>query len=189
MHFPNRDHLPTILKERNLTALGVEVGVQRGNFAAHILANWPGMLYLVDPWRHLDNYRDDANVGDVEQEEIYKTAMRQCLAATGGTEDRIRVYRELSLDAAKMFATLGIQFDFVYIDADHSYAAAKADIEAWLPLVRPGGILAGHDFVPDGEYSYGSFGVKRAVTERFASDVVFVSQENDGNAPSWLVFV
>lgn len=34
----------------------------------------------------------------------------------------------------------------VYLDADHNYAETKAAIEAWWPLVRPGGVLLGHDF-------------------------------------------
>ena len=52
------------------------------------------------------------------------------------------------------------QVDLVFLDADHSYAAVAADIAAWRPIVRPGGILCGHDF--------GSFlGVTRAVVEAF----------------------
>ncbi len=35
--------------------------------------------------------------------------------------------------------------DLVFIDGDHSYEAAKRDIEMWLPKVKPGGILCGHD--------------------------------------------
>lgn len=36
--------------------------------------------------------------------------------------------------------------DLIFLDAGHSYADVLADIEAWFPKVRPGGILAGHDF-------------------------------------------
>jgi predicted O-methyltransferase YrrM len=36
--------------------------------------------------------------------------------------------------------------DFVFIDGDHSYEACKADILAWLPKMKNGSILAGHDY-------------------------------------------
>ncbi len=36
--------------------------------------------------------------------------------------------------------------DAVFIDADHSEEAVSLDISAWWPKVKPGGILAGHDF-------------------------------------------
>lgn len=35
--------------------------------------------------------------------------------------------------------------DFAFIDADHSYEAVRRDILAWLPKMRDGGTLAGHD--------------------------------------------
>ncbi len=37
------------------------------------------------------------------------------------------------------------QFRFVFIDADHSYEATKADFENWSPLVGDQGIIAFHD--------------------------------------------
>jgi predicted O-methyltransferase YrrM len=36
--------------------------------------------------------------------------------------------------------------DLIFIDAEHSYDAALADIRAWAPRVRPGGVLCGHDY-------------------------------------------
>jgi MMP 1-O-methyltransferase len=33
----------------------------------------------------------------------------------------------------------------LWIDGDHSYAGVKADVEAWVPFVRPGGVIAFHD--------------------------------------------
>lgn len=36
--------------------------------------------------------------------------------------------------------------DLVFVDGDHSYRGAKDDILAWLPNIKPGGIMAVHDF-------------------------------------------
>jgi predicted O-methyltransferase YrrM len=52
--------------------------------------------------------------------------------------------------------------DWVFIDADHAYESVVKDLDAWLPKVRKGGIIAGHDFA-----EWPGFGVIRAVTERF----------------------
>lgn len=37
------------------------------------------------------------------------------------------------------------EFDFLFIDADHSYDGVKADFELWYPRVKSGGIVAFHD--------------------------------------------
>ena len=50
-------------------------------------------------------------------------------------------------------------FDMVFIDASHKYEDVKADILAWMPKVKQGGIIAGHDYVESQK------GVKRAVDE------------------------
>ena len=40
--------------------------------------------------------------------------------------------------------------DLLFIDGDHNYAAVKADLDLWLPSLKPGGILAMHDIdAPD----------------------------------------
>jgi len=36
--------------------------------------------------------------------------------------------------------------DFVYIDSWHHYSIVCMDIATWLPKVRPGGWIAGHDY-------------------------------------------
>ncbi len=36
-------------------------------------------------------------------------------------------------------------FNLVFIDADHSYAAVKRDLENWTPMIRVGGFVALHD--------------------------------------------
>ncbi len=65
-------------------------------------------------------------------------------------------------DSAKSAASFGDgSLDAVFIDAGHDYASVAADIDAWRPKVRAGGILAGHDF------SLRFPGVIQAVKERF----------------------
>lgn len=51
------------------------------------------------------------------------------------------------------------ELSFCFIDADHTYEGVLADIQNWRKKVKPGGILAGHDFIWDG--------VNKAVRECF----------------------
>ena len=49
----------------------------------------------------------------------------------------------------------GQPVDFLFIDGDHSYKGVRADFHLYAPLVRPGGIVAFHDIVPDHQTRYG----------------------------------
>ncbi len=49
----------------------------------------------------------------------------------------------------------GRQFDFLFIDGDHSYDGVRQDFAMYAPLVRPGGMIAFHDIVPDFRTRYG----------------------------------
>ena len=53
------------------------------------------------------------------------------------------VHAKPSVEAAKDFADASC--DVIFIDGDHSEPAVKADIISWLPKVKPGGVLCGHD--------------------------------------------
>lgn len=53
--------------------------------------------------------------------------------------------------------------DFVFIDGDHSYDGVMRDLVAWIPKVKVGGILAGHDYEWNAE-------VTKAVDFFFAHD-------------------
>ena len=49
----------------------------------------------------------------------------------------------------------GRKFDFLFIDGDHEYPGVLEDLIQWYPLVRPGGLIAFHDIVPDEEAKTG----------------------------------
>jgi hypothetical protein len=49
-----------------------------------------------------------------------------------------------SLQASDLYADQSL--DFVMLDAGHDHDSVRADILAWLPKVKTGGILAGDDY-------------------------------------------
>lgn len=60
--------------------------------------------------------------------------------------------------------------DVVFIDMGHTYEEVKNDIEIWLPKIKNGGYISGHD------YNHGWPGVWRAVNEKFGEENI-VSME------------
>ena len=175
----NRDEFPALLNAMNLTGTGAEVGVKCGVFSQYLLFHSKlSMLLLIDPWRHLDGYVDSCNVSD----ETFEGYLHATKINVGCFEGRYRIMRMLSLEAAVLIADGTL--DFVYLDADHSYAAVKADIAAWWPKVRKGGILAGHDYV-QGLINNSEFGVIQAVSEFAKATGQKVEVTTDSFFPSW----
>ncbi len=75
----------------------------------------------------------------------------------------ITKHKSSSVEAATKFSDNSL--DFVYIDAAHDYENVKKDITAWLPKVKIGGVIAGHDYHYDPNIQ-----VYEVVNEFFASD-------------------
>lgn len=147
--------------------IGCEVGVHRGQNVAVLLQQRPQLeMHLVDLWAATESYRRS---GDAlakrtphERQSDYQRANRAVAFAV----DRVMIRRGESTSAAAEH--LDGSLDFVFIDADHSYAACRADLEAWLPKVRRGGWIGGHDYGHRLEQA-GQWGVKRAVDESAAA--------------------
>lgn len=139
---------------------GVEIGVFTGAMSRHLLQRDDLTLCMVDAWKgNGESYKGDsgdwhASLTQEKQDAYFQSAKDAVKFATG----RVLIIRHDSVTAAAGF--MDSSLDFVFIDADHSYEGVKADIEAWLPKLRPGGLLSGHDYDnPD----FPKFGVKRAV--------------------------
>lgn len=159
MNWLHRDQLGEFLNEAGLTGLGAEVGSQHGAFAATVLARWRGRgLALIDPWdvQPRSTYADVTN-DPTDLARAFDSARRLAQA-----DRRVRLVRGYSPDAADGFADESL--DFVYVDGNHAYLAAAADLRAWYPKVKPGGLFAGHDYL-DGIVGNCLFGVRTAVNE------------------------
>jgi hypothetical protein len=132
-----------------LPLLGVEVGVYKGDLSYELLKRRGDLtLWMVDSWaareKQPDAYRSTgdphANLSQQAQDGYRAIAK----AETNFAADRRRI---LAMDSLKAAAEApDATFDFVFIDADHSYEGCKADIAAWAPKVKPFGLLAGHDY-------------------------------------------
>jgi hypothetical protein len=166
-----RVELPVLLNQRLLFGCGVEIGVKEGEYSETILKYWRGQhLISVDPWREdaAEAYVDVANVAQAEHERFYRTAVARL--APFGT--RSSIWRMTSIEAAARVPRHSL--DFVYIDARHDYVSVTEDLNAWADKVRPGGIVAGHDYIDgfiklaDGRFA-GECRVKSAVDEFFAA--------------------
>lgn len=180
--FASRAELPQIITAQcGVHPVGAEVGVLRGEFSEYLLSSVSfSAFHCIDAWRHLPGRIDITNLSDAGHEENYQ-ATRARLARFA---PMVQMQRCDSIEAAGSLPDEAL--DFIYIDGDHSYDACLADLEAYYPKVKRGGILAGHDYL-DGSLAEGEFGVKRAVGEfvrRSKHDGFFVS---GGAWPSWLL--
>lgn len=121
--------------------VGVELGVQRGDFARTMLDTWPSCTkyYLVDLWAQQQNYNDFANMDDAGHLKLMRIAQEN-LAIWKQKTVFIKNYTSVAADL------ITEQVDFVYVDARHDYCGCKEDIELYWPKIRPGGIMAGHDY-------------------------------------------
>lgn len=160
----NRSQLHAVLAHLGLgSGLGCEVGVHRGQHAEEILASWPGELWLVDAWKDIGGGpAEHIDWGGDHRQLEY---LGECLVRMTPFAHRVRYLRRFSPAAAGEFSDGS--FDFVYIDATHGYRAVAADIAAWYPKVREGGLLCGHDYYDGlhGGHPVYEYGVKTAVDE------------------------
>jgi hypothetical protein len=185
MAISSREELPALLNARGLLGVAVEVGVKLGRFSEIVLRGWEGRrLISVDPWLEAprEEYRDVANIDQGSHDWFYE-ATRKRLAEFGERSD---IWRMTSAEAAGQIDAASI--DFVYLDARHDYESVREDLGLWHPKVRPGGILAGHDYL-DGELPAGRFGVKSAVDEFCTEQRLEVSITSADEWPSWVIEV
>jgi len=136
----------------------VEVGSWKGKSAAFMcveIANSGKNIKFdcVDIWTGAGVPGEYDQDKSVQQQTLYEEFINYMKPVEG----LYTPVKEWSDKAAALYQDRSL--DFVFIDAGHTYENVSVDIRAWLPKVRSGGAIGGHD--------YGSAeGVSRAVNEQ-----------------------
>jgi predicted O-methyltransferase YrrM len=118
---------------------GIEIGVSQGINSYMLLSACPNIekIYGVDPYVAYDDW-----VGPIKQEildesyEIFSENLK--LMA-----DKFELIKMDSVSAALKFQDNS--YDFVFVDGDHSAKAVLSDLDNYVPKIRKGGIVGGHD--------------------------------------------
>jgi hypothetical protein len=129
----------------------VEIGTLHGWFAWRCLKHLPdAKVYCVDPFFDDPGYGNDGEYNlKCWTQNLKKDLGKRAFLLRGRSQN----------EAVKWGNVLTPEeIDFLFIDGDHSYEGALADLEGWIPKVRSGGLVAGHDI--DGEWGPN---VKRAL--------------------------
>lgn len=153
----------SIVKEFKSGSKFVEVGCWKGrssSFLAVEIANSDKdiSLYCVDTWEGSIEHTEEQGLSS-----LYDTFINNMKPV----ENYYFPLKLTSLEAAKKFEDNSL--DFVFLDASHEYEDVKKDIQEWLPKVKPGGILAGHDYYLNEDWFVG---VKQAVNEEISNFIV-----------------
>lgn len=145
----------------------VEIGSWLGR-SALFMATWfkaigkRVRIDCVDTWEGGEDpviLKSIAQLGGTET--VFSTFMSNLYKSQ--LQDIINPVKCSSVEAAKHYPDNSL--DAVFIDADHTYEAVLADIQAWYPKVKVGGIITGHDFSFNPAFPYP--GVAKAVLEFF----------------------
>lgn len=175
-----REEIPVLFKKMDAKII-CEIGVRYGEYLTTLLTPEIERVVAVDIWRE---------VGVVSQNDVcypqdQLDAQYNTILEWSKRDPRIQVERDFSVNVANKFDDE--YFDFVYIDADHTEAAVWADIQAWWPKVRKGGVLAGHDYSPAIVKTGGvilKFGVIEAVNRFVATNKLLLHIDRN---QSWFI--
>jgi predicted O-methyltransferase YrrM len=137
----------------------VEVGAATGMTTEFLLAKCPTLqrLTVVDLWEAIpgSSYWDRNDM-----EEVFRNKFEK--------ESKVSILKGVSWEQAVNIEDKSV--DLVFIDASHDYNSVIKDIKAWMPKIKKGGILCGHDIQFPGVF--------KATRELIGSSLRFVGFDN-----------
>ena len=125
----------------------VEVGVWKGDFSKQIwnISN-PSLLVLVDSWTFDEKVRGCAPQVS-GKEPLNQNFFDQAKKDTHDKFENIQNVHILDVDSIEASSKYEDNFfDYIYIDAEHTYQAVTKDLEVWYPKLKKNGTLFGDDY-------------------------------------------
>lgn len=151
-------------------AVVAEIGVALGEYSEHILKTArPKRLHLIDSWCFQDDekYKKDGhNMSERAQSDRYQMVLDRF--AEEITVGGVKVHRAFSTEAVESFEDA--YFDWIYLDANHTYEAVLQDLQLYLPKVKADGFICGHDYTNWPPARKMMFGVIEAVNDFVAAN-------------------
>jgi hypothetical protein len=137
----------TMFKRLPTNSKIVEIGAFKGrssSYMAHLIANSTKTIkfYCVDTWEGSPEHQKGGTCEDkdVLNNSLFSVFENNMLPFAGFYTP----VKRTSLQSASLFNDNDL--DFVFIDASHDYKSVMSDIKAWLPKVKQGGVIGGHDY-------------------------------------------
>jgi predicted O-methyltransferase YrrM len=121
----------------------LELGVYRGYFAERILKEC-GLIekyYMIDPWRHLNDYVKPENKND----EMFEQFLSEAKTKTDFAAEKRIILRGKTTEVIEQIPDG--ELDFAYIDGDHTLKGISIDLIRVFPKIKAGGWIGGDDFV------------------------------------------
>ena len=112
-----------------------EVGCFRGYLTRVLLKHFKNVI-AVDPWQSGYDEGDQSSFADMDE-------VKSEFDREAGIADNVEVMEMTSAEASKLIKDESL--DIVYIDANHTYDSVIEDLTLWLPKVKLGGYITGHD--------------------------------------------
>ncbi len=166
-----------MVEKANTQSHFVEVGCWRGRstvyMAVEIINSNKNIKFdCIDPYYFEKFYKEGLNqyqqnpyyVENYELNAIYLEFIKNIEPV----KNVVNHIKDFSTNASKKYKNNSL--DFVFLDGNHLYKSVIADIDHWLPKIKIGGILAGHDYWNEEHYLFQE-GVNKAVDEKFKNNV------------------
>jgi predicted O-methyltransferase YrrM len=154
-------------------SITVEIGSDKGWWAHRFLKQLPGRLYCVDIWagpRWRRNELPTKVPGTmagfyVWLENVHPWFGTRCFPLRGFS-DKVR-YKPKNID-------------FLFVDGGHTYRTVLLDLKTWVPRVRQGGLIVGHDW--DGKWASH---VRRAVKKYWPDEKIMTDKLYHEKSTCW----